>query len=479
LVKTLMPLTLALLPVLLSACAKGFWIGGQIAGDGAVADLSGAETSGGDTAPGDAHTTGDAPAKDGPAADMTIPPAPADIVFYSVGQNTADHKTGTPKVTITGRLATFSQPQIASNLGVGDVVSYGANKERCYLLSKVTTSLWWCTTAKGGTPTQATAAAVNSITHAFGSLAAAVAGASSTDKLGTKDLVAAGLSLGIPCYNDAGGADTSRVIVSGYITGPQNRIRIFAPADTKNRCNTRQRHTGVWDDTRYRLVVTNLKSTEGAITVQVPHTVVDGLQVLAGGTSSVDGIQTTGGPAGVYYVSNNIVVGQLQATSVNSDGICTHGSNSGQLVHVWNNIIYGFNKGSAQASGLYNGSGAKMIAYSNTIAGCQNGLLRSSGTLIAKNNLVQAASQGFIGTFAASSDYNLSSHNDAPGANSKDSTTVLFVDEQNHDYHLRSDDTAARGGGLDLSADPALPFDRDIDGELRVTPWDIGADETP
>jgi hypothetical protein len=41
-------------------------------------------------------------------------------VFFSVGQNTDDHKTGTPTVTIVDGVATFSEPQTAANMGVGD-----------------------------------------------------------------------------------------------------------------------------------------------------------------------------------------------------------------------------------------------------------------------------------------------------------------------------------------------------------------------
>lgn len=42
-------------------------------------------------------------------------------VYYSVGQNTNDHKTGTPTVTVSGTTATFSVAQTATNMGVGDL----------------------------------------------------------------------------------------------------------------------------------------------------------------------------------------------------------------------------------------------------------------------------------------------------------------------------------------------------------------------
>ena len=44
----------------------------------------------------------------------------AAMVYDSVGQNTTDHKTGSPTVTIANGIATFSIPQTARNLAVGD-----------------------------------------------------------------------------------------------------------------------------------------------------------------------------------------------------------------------------------------------------------------------------------------------------------------------------------------------------------------------
>jgi hypothetical protein len=460
---------LALLLTLVGSCTRAFWPAGG-APDGTVQDGARADTSR-DARPGDAPPDAPAPGD--------LPPAPSGVVFYSVGQDTADHKSGAPTVTISAGLAAFSVPQTADGLGVGDVVDYGADHKRCFLSQKISTTRWRCTTATGGPPDPASAAAVNSISHAFGSLAAAIAGASDSEHLGTSNLVQAGVSLHLPCYNDGGAPDTSRVVVSGYVATSQQRILIYAPTDTDIECNRRQRHTGAWDDTRYRLEVTTLGSTDASLTLRVAHTRVEGLQVLASGASNVDGIQTTGGPAGEYYVSNNIVVGKLTSASANSDGICTHGGSAGQVVYVWNNVVYGFDAGSVQASGLYNGvSGTTLVAYNNTIVGCNRGIQRAQGTVIAKNNLVQANDQGFVGAFDAASTHNLSSFADAPGSGSLSSTTVLFVDAGSQDYHLRPDDPAA-GAGADLSGDGTLPFATDIDGDARVAPWDIGADETP
>ncbi len=48
-------------------------------------------------------------------------------IYYSVGTSTADLKTGSPTIAISGGLATLSVAQ-TGHLGVGDVIVYGANE---------------------------------------------------------------------------------------------------------------------------------------------------------------------------------------------------------------------------------------------------------------------------------------------------------------------------------------------------------------
>jgi hypothetical protein len=58
--------------------------------------------------------------------------------------------------------------------------------------------------------------------------------------------------------------------------------------------------------------------------------------------------------------------------------------------------------------------------------------------------------------------------------------TVKFLDAANNNFCLSSDDTAAKGAGLNLSADANLSFFDDIRGKARPAlpnPWSIGACE--
>ncbi|MDE2116437.1 MAG: hypothetical protein KGI79_01015, partial [Patescibacteria group bacterium] len=140
---------------------------------------------------------------------LVVSPASASAatqIYYSVGQNTSDHKTGSPTVTIDGSgNATFSVAQTATNMGVGDVVTYGGSK--AFITGKTSTSVWTVETVLGALPSATTSAPVTSIAHAFASLRAAVGtgiagNATSSSFLNTSDLTSGNYVLNIPCYYD-------------------------------------------------------------------------------------------------------------------------------------------------------------------------------------------------------------------------------------------------------------------------------------
>ena len=65
------------------------------------------------------------------------------------------------------------------------------------------------------------------------------------------DLVAAGAVMNVACYGD--GPDRAAVTINGWTTGPETYINIFTPV-LPGHVGTTQRHSGVWDATKYRLV---------------------------------------------------------------------------------------------------------------------------------------------------------------------------------------------------------------------------------
>ncbi|HBI33907.1 MAG TPA: hypothetical protein DEA43_03620 [Candidatus Moranbacteria bacterium] len=409
----------------------------------------------------------------------------ANAVYYSVGQNTTDHKTGTPTVTIANGVATFSVAQTATNLGVGDKVTYNTT-DVAYIASKTSTSVWNLVTATGGVPADITTSTVVSIAHSYASLSAAEAGAVDADHLNTTDLVSGNYQLNFPCYYDSG-ADITSVSISGYTTGVSNYIKIYTPVSTATEANANQRHQGRWDDGKYRIEIPNMIGGVFAIGVSTGYVRIDGLQIKKSSSNYAagGGINMGSSIKAELYLSNNIIQGAITGDQEGT-GIYVSTSGAPDLkLFIWNNIIYGFiNTLNNLGKGIYMNTGTirEPVLYNNTIQNSYFGIKNTSTSAIAKNNVIQNCFNGFDGSFTASSDYNISDlAADAPGANSKNSTTVTFADLVNKDFHLSISDTAAKNFGVDLSSDSSYSFTTDIDGQTRPsasnTTWDIGADE--
>jgi len=408
-------------------------------------------------------------------------------VYYSVGQNTNDHSSG-GNVSITSGVATFTVAQTAPNLGVGDRLTAGGNAY--YLKSKISTTQWNVVTKLGAVPSDLGSTAVTSIAHEFNSLSAALpsgaGGAKDANHINNTSLVSADVILNIPCYYDTG-ADTTTVTISGWTTDATRYIKIYTPYNTSTECNQSQRHNGKWDDAKYRL---EISTATYFIVISNPNVLIEGIQGkrTAAVTNNGQGgflIYNAGSGCDIR-ISNNILVGNTSASSYGNVAIEIYDdANSYQsgTAKAWNNIIYDFknSSGGPVAMSVYDAQGNfTLYAYNNTVQNCNYGYTRSSGggTFVAKNNIAQDCTDGFNGTFDASSNYNLSDiASDAPGANSRNSTTVTFVDKANKDFHLASTDTGALNYGTDLSADANLALSDDIDAQTRSGAWDIGADE--
>lgn len=141
-------------------------------------------------------------------------------------------------------------------------------------------------------------------------------------------------------------------------------------------------------------------------------------------------------------------------------------------VAIVNCLSYDWTQGSG--IGIYIITAATASLYNNTTAANDVGVQRDAGTVVVKNHLAQDT-DGYNGTFSASSDNNLSEiAADCPGTNADDSITVTFANEGSDDYHLN--DTQAALTGADLSADGTFAFSTDIDGDTR-TAWRKGIDD--
>lgn len=405
----------------------------------------------------------------------------ADAVYYSVGQNTSDHKTCTGgdcganplTVTVSGTTATFSVAQTATNMGVGDEITYNTS-DVAYITGKIDTSNWTVETANGGVPSDITDSTVVSIAHAFSSLEGAVDagnanGAHDSSHLNTTDLYTSNYQVNIPCYYDSG-PDTATVTVTGWTTAEPDYIKIYAPNNTTTEVNQSQRHSGKWDDSKYNLSFSSANST--AINIaSLTDLRIYGVQIsVAANGRGINEPNVTGSAA--TYLDSNII------KSTGSDSMGIRYYSSAPYMYASNNILYGFVGSNGCAINNYNWSG-KLYVYNNTVYGSYYGIQKGGGNLIvAKNNISYNNTFDYSTGFDSSSTNNLSSDGTAPGSNPIASATVSFVDAINDDFHLSSSDTAAKNKGADLSADPNLAFDTDIDGETRKAgAWDIGADE--
>jgi hypothetical protein len=407
-------------------------------------------------------------------------------IYYSVGQNTSDHKTlgvggSAPTITLSGYSATLSVGQTAPNMGVGDLITYTGGS--CFITSKTNDDKmhWNCQNATGGTAPQVTTQSVTTITHAFDSLSTAISNGNNavanSSHLNTTNLYTGNYALSIPCYYDSG-ADATAITIYGLTTAQNNYIKVYTPNNTSTEVNQTQRHSGKWDDTKYRLDGSNTGNV-GMIYIGSGYYKIQGLQIRNTGASAAQGVRVSATDTSEVYFGENILLGNSNS-NVMAFWISAVGINSKAM--IWNNIIYDWTGTAAQ--GLYIGdSDETAYVYNNTLVGNTGGIKVSLATTIAKNNIVKGSGNSWTyeGTFAASTDYNATDGTDAigQGTHNRISQTFNFADEANKDFHLTANDTSALGKGIKLASysdDPVLNFTTDIDGQTRGG-WCIGADE--
>jgi chitodextrinase len=280
------------------------------------------------------------------------------------------------------------------------------------------------------------------------------------------------LTMPVVIYCDgAGGPDTTPVNQQPFdmVTSAANYLLI-----TTNAAN---RATVPHDPARYTLMGTNTSVLYNNIP---SHIRIDGIQVqltISNGGTFI-GIKTSNANEVATdidaRISNTVV--KCVVTSGNAIGFNTRfpSPGAGGNVSVWNSVAYGcttgFNNDFPGAQYVNNTAFNNNFGYVNDV----DNSMKVVNCLAAKGT--KSGGIGFVGTFAAGSDFNAADDgNRIPGANSSSGRTFTFVNAAVADVHLAPTDTGAKDFG---TTDPLLgKFGDDIDGVPRSGVWDIGADE--
>ena len=199
-----------------------------------------------------------------------------------------------------------------------------------------------------------------------------------------------------------------------------------------------------------------------------------------GGGFSVVGVVDGGYAMDVRFDSVRCDAASISASRTSTvHGFWTDATGAANKVTYTNCVTVGWTGAGATHHGFTKagGSTATVRVYNCTAHGCAVGFASDASGLIAKNCGAASCTDGYSGTFDASSTNNGSNvAGDSPGTNPRNSVTPMFSAAPT-DLHLSSGDTAWTDQGANLSADAGFAFSTDGDGVTRTGTWDIGADE--
>ncbi|MGH9461101.1 MAG: right-handed parallel beta-helix repeat-containing protein, partial [Vicinamibacteria bacterium] len=435
-------------------------------------------------------------------------------VFYSIGTDSTNLMTGSPMISIGGGIANLTVAQ-TRNIGVGDEIVYSGGT-RAYIKAVISASQFVVHDPTGGVPPDVGSMTVTSIRRAFNDLQAAIINSGDANHLAMYDLTPSGADANLTwiCYNDnntpfdiAG----STGIINTYLTDPAHRIKLTAADGPQVVSGVSQRHTGIaGTGARFRATA----SDGPMLVVSDDYVTVEWIELDGNRDALVDrryGVRIEGFVTGITV--RNLLVHDLES-GAGASGIALWQSDE---VRIYNNFIYDVVSSSPTApgdaaNGIVDemGSATDIGIYNNTIFNIRHSQLTSSANAYGiavkdlsdrfiENNIVlvvQVAGGGnaqaycaYTGPFdgtelchtsatpptAAILQYNTSSDDTATGPGSiinQGSGELINTADGSEDLHLIPGADAV-DAGTDLSGF----FNDDIDGELRVGAWDMGADE--
>ena len=300
-----------------------------------------------------------------------------------------------------------------------------------------------------------------------------------TGNLPSDDLIAVAT-----CRCTGGTADTTAFTMDGWTVDATRYIKIWTdPAES-------YRHNGTYQTgNKYRLEI----SRALAVSILENYVRILGIQFQI----SCDVTWTTAKGilidinGGNLQIGNNIFKAIFASGNSNEQYAISEAYEGGTetFVNVFNNIFYDWVATGAKTIISYEAGGTqyKNKYYNNTFYNCTSGISGVSADVLI-NNIFCSCGTNVSGTVGAGTDYNATDDaaigytvTGSGNIHDRVSQTFTFVDADNDDFHLASNDAGAKGYGLNLYNDASFPFQTDIDGDDRggaAAAWDIGADES-
>jgi hypothetical protein len=271
------------------------------------------------------------------------------------------------------------------------------------------------------------------------------------------------------CYASV---DTTVVTMTGSITDSTRYFKIYVTGSN--------RHAGVWDDSKY--VLSTNTAFGATFNIQDNFVRIEGLQIYNSGALDNNSrvIEITSQASGSnIWIDGCIIRGSAAGTSTNASAGVRWVAGTGCSLQIRNTVVYNSGHGIIEAVGTSN---IVSVLYNNTIAYNQlTGILFNNSnhvrTYINNISTNNTTAWDIAGTGNSTYTSNISDDATSPNVPLRN-ISVQFIDGANKNFHLSLSDTSAKGNGANLNADSIWPFTNDIDDQLRVIPWDIGADQT-
>ena len=251
---------------------------------------------------------------------------------------------------------------------------------------------------------------------------------------------------------------------AGWDTSPSQYIKVWTdPAES-------YRHAGEYNATKFRIIGTNIDLV--SVSQNSLNLKFDGIQfvsTMSGSWSPKAGIKFTAVNSCAVDISNCLLLSDADSSGDYYYGISLQGSSgSVGIIKIQNCVIAVTVAGDSASAAVGVKAFSSSSASSIYLYNCTLKHL-TTGVETADSDAVYMRNCGLSNVDEKSSGNALA----ADQTNSETTPTWLSGTL----YHLDSTDTTWQDQGTDLSVITGIIESKDIDGQVRSAPWDIGADE--